>query len=147
MATSTEAKARERLKAIADGVSGLSAARNVLGVDDFGASTELFLDMVSGGPYLKVLPAKREETDIQAGTKKFSIVAHLYFGFANDADYDFTAIEDIFFPLVNALALASNWTSASVVSPTDVSTDGPELKTNHKPIIGMYTITLNFMGC
>ena len=140
---------RENIKAIADAVSGLTAARNVLGVDDIGATTEFFNTIVSSGPYLQIRPAKVSNVDVTSFMKSFSIECRLYFGYTNDADYTYTAIEDVLYTvttgLIDALLTTANWTTLAVPQSID-GIDEPEILSNKKPAVGMYTIVLNFEG-
>lgn len=151
MSVSKVALTRENIKAIADTVTGLSASRNVLGLDDIGATTDFFATIVSTGPYLQIRPAKIGKIDETSFMKGFSVECRLYFGFANDADYTYTAIEDLLYTtgtgLIDSLMTVTNWTGASLSTPQSISDIAePEILTDKKPIVAMYTLTLEFDG-
>lgn len=155
MATSEIAKTRLKIKAIADGTTGLTAARNVLGLHDL-AEPDTFLDtLVSDGPFLSIRPARMTGRDQTTGSNKFEVDCYMYFGFANNSEYDWTAIEDVLFTsttgLLARLGTTSNWrpgdaTDASIPQNIDFSGD-PECKTTNSPILAWYKWTFHFVGC
>ena len=144
MANSREAATRLRIKAIGDNVAGLSAGRIVLGLVDLADEDGFFRDLGATDPYLVIHPA--EQTAFSAGSRlsSFDVECLLYFGFPADQDFDFTAIEDIVFALRDALADDANWTDAPY--PTGgIKISKPELA-RLKPVVGLYRITLSFLG-
>lgn len=143
--TSCYARARLAIKAIADETAGLTAARNKLGLDDLAISNTFLKSLVSDGPYLLVCPAKIGPLDMTTKLTTYEVKAKLYFGIAGDTDYDFTAIEDLIYAFKTGILTQSNW--AGVTIPQGVEIEEPELKTDVKPILGLYIFTFKFMGC
>lgn len=101
---------------------------------------------VSAGPCLTVRPA-RTSFNMTTQTRNFIVVCELWFGFAANASYDFTAIEDVLFSSVlPALTTEGNYSDcAPPVEVQDI--DEPEIDKNQDPIVGKYVITLTFKGC
>ncbi|MCZ7646927.1 MAG: hypothetical protein M5U26_16835 [Planctomycetota bacterium] len=106
-ATSLIGKTRERLKALAEGVSGggltLEASRVRLGYDRMLETGSFFASLLEDGPYLSVGSASLEYAS-QAEYGPAEVRALLYAGFARGADDDFTAVDD----LLEALRVAWN---------------------------------------
>lgn len=153
MAVSEVALTRLKLKAIADAVPGLTAARNVLGTHDLSVTDTFLATIVTDGPFLSIRPARMTDRDMTTGSMKYEVDCMLYFGFANDAEYDWTAIEDVLFTgatgLLAALGTVTNWrASSSVVAslPQSIDLSEPEKKID-KPIVAWYKLTLRFVGC
>jgi hypothetical protein len=218
MATSAEAKTRNRIKSIVDAISGGPVATVSLGVRDIGPTEEFLRTLgsytvtnkaltsnvatitigthklivgqrvkvaltpadatldgvyaisaatsttisyaktagnivsastagtVSGGPCLCVRPA-RTSFKMTTLTRTFVVVCELWFGFAANASYDFTAIEDVLYSsLLPALTTESNY--SDVGPPMDVQEiEEPEIDKSQDPIVGKYQITLSFKGC
>jgi hypothetical protein len=144
MAHSREAATRLRIQAIAQDVPGLNAQRIVLGLVDLADEDGFFRDLGTSDPFLVIHPA--EQTAFSAGSRlsSFDVECLLYFGFPADQDYDFTAVEDIVFALRDALADDANWTDAPY--PTGgLKISKPELA-KLKPVVGLYRLTLSFLG-
>jgi hypothetical protein len=140
-----ETKTRTRLAAIGLG-NGIGAGRAILGLRDLVAADEkdFFESLVADGPLLLIGPATWTGGEYQPPKAQFRVRCELYFGFVNDASYDFKAIEEILYALANALCKASNYAGQSVPPPVAWSLDGPQLFTGHKPIVGKYEIALTF---
>jgi hypothetical protein len=147
-ATSPEGKAREKIKSIADATTGFTASRNVLGLDDLSVSTEFLKGLVSSGPYLSIRPARQLGVVQAQCIYNFEIPCDLWFGFAADADYTFETIENLVFTastgLRSRLMARSNWTGTT--PPLGFVSDYPELRTDLKPVVGIYRFTMTFMG-
>lgn len=144
MATSAEAKTRLRIKAIADTVSGLSAARNKLGLNDLSADTEFLNTLVSAGPYLIIMPAEPVAYDSTTLLSHFKVELVLWIGAANNADNDYTAIEDLFATLRTAIMNRANYTT--VCPPQDMTDISREVRTDLTPNAITYKMEIAFIG-
>ncbi len=145
--TSSEGRLRERLKALADSVAGLTAARVKLGLVNFDYSTEFFQDLVTLGPMLVIKPAVIDGYDQTTKESKFTLECELWFGITADADYTFIAVEEILFGssgLRVAWSESSNFTT--ILEPLEMTIGAPEVRTDFKPLVAKYTISLRCRG-
>lgn len=141
-----ETLTRDRLAVLAAAVDGMDADRIELGQVDLIAENlqDFFKDIASDGPFLVIGPAEQTGIEYEPHKADFDILCELYFGFPNDASYDFKAIEEIVFPLRDAFVKVSNYTGQSISAPVSWSTSKPEVLRKHKPCVGRYEIKLTF---
>lgn len=101
---------------------------------------------VTAGPCLFIRPA-RTQFSMTTKTRNFVFDSELWFGFAANTDYTFTAIEDVLFDSVlPALVLETNY--SDVGPPMEIQeVEEPELDLSQDPIVGKYRLTMNFKGC
>lgn len=92
-------------------------------------------------PYLVILPAVRTGLIVPQMDSEIEIIARLHFGFENNADYTFTAIEKILFPLMDA------WQGVLGAALEGMTSSAPEMDSSLSPIVGKYEITLTLRGC
>jgi len=134
---------RDRVKTILGTVTGLSASRIKLGTVDFSASTEFLNTIVSGGPYVIVGKPSRTAS-LSGGIYEWELPLKYYHGYADDADNDYKAIDDILELARSALNTFTNYTDCAM--PTgEVSIDSPE-ELSEKPRVVMHEITLRGMA-
>ena len=96
------------------------------------------------GPAFFVMPAEMTGFSASSRLSEYTVDCLLYFGFPYDADYDFTAIENIAFAVRNALVAPEAWTDAPY--PTGgLTMSKPELL-DLRPMVGLYRFALSFMG-
>jgi len=104
---------------------------------------------VTAGPCLFIRPA-RTAFNMTNKNKNFRVDSELWFGFAANADYTFTAIEDVLFdPTTGVLtALVNEDNYSDCAPPMEVQeVEEPELDTSQDPIVGKYRLTMSFKGC
>lgn len=145
MAVTTQVNTRNRIKSIAEVASGLTSATIKLGIVDLSASSEVWKNITTTR-YVVIGPAETVEFEPATGRTAFRVVTRIYFGFAADADYDLTAIEDVIFNFQDDLIDPANW-SGYAPAPIGVRIGKPRLKRKVKPIVGMYEIELVFPSC
>lgn len=138
-----ESTIRSRLKTIAATVAGLTASRIVRGEDDISTSSEFFRTIVSDGMYLLIGPASQAGFDASNRFNQVDISVSLFFGFANDADYDFEAVETVLFGLRSKYANGANFIDCT--APSSISISLPEIDRTLKPIVGRYNMQLTFL--
>jgi hypothetical protein len=148
MATNTIPLSRERLKAILDDTTGggltLAAARVKLGVVNQAATDEFFNNIVTAGPMCVIGPADIGDRNLQQQTFLFDIPAYLWIGYAADADYDYTAAEDLVSEILKKLANVSLYsTGAKPVNGIGIDRDD---EVNLKPKVICYKFTLQYVG-
>lgn len=122
--------------------------RVYLGIDDLAANNSI-LSSLTSGPYLSIGPALPSDFDSTTCYSRFDVDCELWFGAANDADYTFTDIEDFIFANSTGLRAKwltiSNYTSGEGVPPArQITFSKPEMRTDLKPMIGVYRMTLRF---
>lgn len=152
-AISKPGKIREQIKVIVAATTGFTDARAILGIDDLGASVEFKKNIVTDGPYVLIRPAVLAMDEVSvSGSVSYDFQFDVYFGFAGDADYDFTAIEDLLFTaatgLIPKLRTNATWTAASLPVPSGITQLGPpQIQTTHKPAIGRYSFSMSVLTC
>ena len=134
---------RDRIKTILGTVAGLSAARIKLGTVDFSASTEFYNTIVSGGPYV-VIGKPSRTASLSGGIYEWEIPIKYYTGYADDADNDYKAIDDVLELARAALNTMTNYTDCAMPFG-EVSIEEPE-DLNEKPHVVMHEIKLRGMA-
>ena len=146
MAASTPVtKARERIKSILDGVTGLTAARTKVGNVNLAADNTFLTTLVSSGPYVTVGRAKFKDGSISSPSfYAFDVDVNFWFGWADDADETFVAIEDVFVGALGALMAKASWTGSDYgMFPTGYDLD-ESIEDAGKPRKLHYVITMHF---
>jgi hypothetical protein len=148
MSTSPFALSRQQIKSIAQTVwtaKSYPTANVVLGLLDIPETTELLAGLTTA-PYLQILPADAEEFHTgNAPIMDYYIDCELWFGFTNNADYDYTAIEDVRSTLAANLA---DYTKYGTTPPPLHVAPGtrPSIRSDLSPIAGLYLLTVYFKG-
>lgn len=145
---SREGAIRAQLRAIAFALAGtpFPIAQIPIGVKNFAITDHFLKQLLSTGPWLVISPAKPKHS-MTTGTREIEVRCHVWFGADKDADFDYTAIEDLVLKkLLPALANEDNYTLCG--PPVgDIDVELPELDESVQPLTGKYTLTLNFKGC
>lgn len=138
-------KARERIKSILDAVSGFTAARVKLGNVNLAADNTFLTTLITSGPYVTVGRAKfKDGTISSAAFYAFDVEVNFWFGFADDADETFVALEDVFVGALSALMAKSSWTGTDYgMFPTGYDLDDIT-EDSGKPRKLHYAITMHF---
>ncbi len=113
MPLSVMSKTRNQIAAIADTTTGLVAGQNKLVLKNWNPTDEFLLNLVATGPWVFIRPAVIQDIDGQTNFGTFEVRFDIVFGFALDADYDFTAIETIIAALVANLFTTSLWSAVN----------------------------------
>lgn len=144
MAVSPEAITVARITTILKTI--LTAAQVIQGTKDFAATDEFLQNIVSTGAWAIIKPAEQVGMDKASRNNKFEITVLLYFGFANNANYDYAAIMDTVFSSVRT-ALKNPSLHTDCATPHDIRVKFPNIDTTLDPVVGEYEITLTYMGC
>ena len=134
---------RERVKTILGNVAGLSSTRIKLGTVNFSATTEFFSDIVSSGPFV-VIGKPSRTASMSGGIYEWELPIKYYTGYADDADNDYKAIDDILELARAALNTMTNYTDCAMPFG-EVSIEQPE-ELNEKPHVVMHEIKLRGMA-
>lgn len=118
-----------------------TTAQVVLGNYDWSAGTNFFANILTTGPWLFVLPSSGE-ADGQHFNGQFRFPVDLVYGFAGDAAYDWTAIEDIMALLIQAWVRYSEFVSGLSLGPLRIEWTEPEVRSDLKPIVARTRFTL-----
>ena len=101
--------------------------------------------LVSSGPYVTVGRAKFKDGSISsAAFYAFDVEVNFWFGWADDADETFVAIEDVFVTALGALMAKASWTGSDYgMYPTgydldDITEDAGKPRKLH------YAVTMHF---
>lgn len=126
---------------------GLTASRVYLGVKDLAVDADFFRSLVTTGPAIQVRPAVGDEQDWQ-GHFSYTVTIRAYYGYAKNADNDFTVFENTNGAARAALGLASNYTGSTKGNPPESGKwMGPEEDVeNQVGIVVKYELTLPFLG-
>jgi len=106
----------------------------VLGNYNWGPGTNFFANILTTGPWLFILPCSGE-ADGQQFNGEFDFFVDLVYGFANNANYDFTAIEDIQALLIQAWVRYSKFVSGLSLGPLRISWSEPEVRSDISPVV------------
>ncbi len=138
---SREAITRARIQTIIQTVAGIAADDVVLGMKELDADEEFFQELESA--YCVIEPAEQTGFSMSERLSEFDVETLVYFPLEDD-DQTFTAQEDIVFAGIRkAITEESNWTDAPY--PKGIRIGKPEVEF-FNPIVGLYRITLSFMG-
>lgn len=134
---------RNRIKAIAATVDGLTASRIKLGYVNFANNEEFFNSLPADGFFLVIHDS--DNTSFDAGTLHgdYTIMLTLYYGFQKNQDYDFTSIEDTYEELRDELIDQTNWDGISN-GPSSISQSKSTLSEAGTVITKCIELTLQF---
>jgi hypothetical protein len=120
---------------------GAVTGRVQLGHVDVTEANKNFFGSLATKPYALVLPAKNSNWNGQLRHFEILIPIRLWFGSTGDANNDFTAIEDTWTEVRDALKDEASWTRSP---PDEMSIIGPDCRTDIKPMVFMYDFELTF---
>lgn len=142
MAASNWTLTRQRAKTILGTVDGLTANRIVIGLKDWKPSDEFLRDLPTAGPFVLIRPTQQGDYNLSMKQCESTVDVVLYYGYPDDADQDFTAVEDLVALMMAKLFDPALWTTGNRPwQANDVDYDDSYSK---KPRIIEYTITMGF---
>ncbi len=109
-----------------------------LGLVDIPGGYDFFSSLVTN-PYAVVLPARNTEWNGQQRHTDIQIAVNVWFGAAGDANLDFTAIEDTWVAIRNALRAGG-----ASGPPDSMNITGPTPRSDLKPMAFLYEIEMSY---
>ncbi len=122
------------------------ASRVILGVLDCSPETfaDFFNNLLQDGFLIQVRNAKRNTSDVNA-LFDFTIRIRLYFAYPRYRNYDYSAVENALYALMNAINQRDLYTSA--IEPFEVEQDDPDEEyVIVKTIVAKYEIRTKHFG-
>jgi hypothetical protein len=150
MATSPQALSRLQLQTMATAVFtalSLDTSRIKLGLANIADNVELLGTLVSAGPYLMIRPATTARISSTEKIMPYVVECQLYYGAAQNSDFDFTAVEDLVYGPTGLVTKFLDFTAYGTTAPAiHVSAAGPDVRSDLNPMAISYSIEVQFLG-